>query len=148
MAETLKGREPRSYRWILGGVAAAVVLLLAIVVGASIGDHGAGQDASRVHRFRQSCVAWADAYGGSDSPSPGWCTAMTDWMGARMGQRSTMWRSPRVVQRSCERWMAADPDTARPSVDAAGWCRQMVAWMDRHMGDWDGWMGGPMMGGP
>jgi hypothetical protein len=44
--------------------------------------------------------------------------------------------------------MAADPDTARPSVDAAGWCRQMVAWMDRHMGDWDDWMGGPMMGGP
>jgi hypothetical protein len=129
-------------------VVAAVVVVFAVVVGASAAGHDrTGDRATQMDRLELGCSQWTDAYEGADGPAPTWCGAMAGWMGSHMGPSSASWRSPGAMQRACVRWAATSPPTSDPGTDATGWCRQMVTWMNHHMGDWDDWMGGPMMGG-
>jgi hypothetical protein len=129
-------------------VGAAVLAILAITVGVAISTRNdTPSDASpQIGRIQQSCRDWTDS--DRNGPDNAWCGQMAGWMSSHMGQGSMMWRDAAAVRRTCQDWMSANPGMVPDGANASTWCSQMATWMDQHHDDWDGWMGGPMMGGP
>lgn len=128
---------------VVGGVAAAVI---------ANRDDGPSYDTAQIGWIHEGCQQWSDNYQGSNGPGEGWCTSMTDWMNAGIGQAHgrmmgpITWQ-PDSIRTTCQHWIADDPVTA--SGRRAEWCDQMVDWMNEHTGDWDQWMDdGPRMGRP
>ncbi len=147
-------------RWIVIGVAVAVVVLIAGGVWALVArdDDTPTYGTAQIGWMHQGCQQWAEGYEGANGPTREWCTSMTDWMNNRTGSNqpsgdrmmagSMMWQDPTSMQATCEQWMASDRSDVSGDADTGRWCTEMVDWMDQRLGGWDTWMrNGPMMDG-